>query len=719
MEKPAPGAPPAHHRKSRRSQHSGKSNPYSGVEGIISKQLLKVAGLILILAVIGYSVSSLDKLRGLVKQLSSHERVMQQTAPSTAGVQTGVTKAAPFVQASVDPSDVKMMILLCALTTMFFAALLLFSARIRRKEIPRISGAVFYALAFLLARKYGWQINVLFPMILVYSAVNFYSGIRLHSTMAAKWNMVVCWGFFMIWWALKVILGGDSALLPGFFVYGSLLYLFFLYMGAYGRYKGHHKFSEYVEIALILFNTTLFYMMGMVSLVKFGHVGHVWIFSLLMAFVNLGILVVSEKAGKRVEPGPYVFPAVIMLSLIFPFIFQMSGPILFMAIVSVLLLFYSKYSGDRIAVLTAFASIVLMLLLFFKDWVLQYLPAAFFGNVLDNPGLMMKGLVAGLVIFPVMIINGGLVRKLHVGFSKEWFSRRTYQRFFKGINLVVLYLCGFWIVNYFVLVWSNNPDLNYMSWFGYNCLFFIAVIPTLFAQKSKFIEPAIGFALFFSLAYPTLLHFSTMNLRNEALLHEHLSRLVFWFHYPVAFVFVAELIILLIFIRKTFQKNQLILRIFTFYLLIMGLFILLSEYDHYSIWTELKRGITIEEIALANRVLPYTMILLAYSGVILGVGLVSRNKLLRAAGLIFLLGTTVKMLYLDMRVLSGTSRSVVFFIVGVIVLSLSFMYPKMKRYFRHHDHEAKGISKRHRHHSSRRKDSIPGEEESSAGGEAV
>ncbi|MEI7490792.1 MAG: DUF2339 domain-containing protein [Bacteroidota bacterium] len=712
MEEPVAGTSRHRQRQHGKSSRSGKTNPYRRVESVISKHLLKVVGFIFIMVVAGYSVSSLDKLRTVVKQLLSHEPAIQHP---------GVSPAAPVGIASVTASsasynsgDIKGMFIFCSLITLFFAALLLFSIRIRRKEIPRISIIVFYALAFILARKYGWQIHFLFPMMLVFSALIFFSGNRLHSMMAGKWNYLLCWGFFLIWWAMKVILGGKEGFPWEFFVYGGLFYLLFFYMGIIGAFKGRHKFSEYTEIGLIVLNSLVFYLMGIVVFIKFRQLENAWIFSLLLASINIGILIPAANAGKKIKPGPYVFPAMVILSLIFPFIFQASAVILFLAVLSSLLLFYSKYSGDRVAVLTALLSIVVMLLVYFKDWVFLYLPAAFFGNVLDNQAMMIKGLVAGLVIFPVIIINSRLVRKLHVDFSKEWFSRRSYQRFFKGINLIVLYLSGFWIVNYYVLVLSKNPDLNYMSWFGYNCLFFIIALPALWSQKSRFLSAAVGFALFFSLAYPTLIHFTTLNLRNELLQHEHLSRLAFWFHYPVVLLFITELIMLLIFLRRAFEKSSIIIRIFTMYILLMGLFILLSEYDHFSIWTGLKRGITIEEIVLANKVIPYTLILFAYSAVILGVGMISRNRLLRAAGLVFLLGTLVKMLYTDVRALSGTTRSLLLFTLGLIVLTLSFMYPKLKRYFRHREHEVKGISKRHRHHTRRKPVSISGGQGGSA-----
>ncbi len=608
MEDPKTGARPQRHQRRHRTKHSSKPNPYRRIESLISKHLLKVIGFIFILAVAGYSVSSLGKLKGIVKQFSSHEKVMQ-TVQSPAAVQVGgekITTAATFKTA-----DVQTMIILGCIITVLFAALLLFSVRIHRKEIPRIAGTAFYVIALLMAGKYGWQIHVLFPMIFVFSALIFYSGIKLGSMVAGKWNFLVCWGFFLIWWVMRMILGGDAGLLWSFFLYGSLFYLLFLYMGAYGQFKGRHKFSNYTEIGLIIANLTVFYLMGIVSLIKFRQMEYAWIFSLGLVAVNFSMLVLASNADKKLQSGPYVFPAMIILSLIIPFYFPASAILLFLAIASCLLLFYSKYSGDKVAVITALLSMALMLLVYFKDWVFQYLPAAFLGNVLDNPGMMTKGLVAGLVIFPVMIINSRLMKRLHVGFSKEWFSRRSYQSLFKGVNLIVLYLSGFWIVNYVVLVWSKNPDLNFMSWFGYNCLFFLITIPILVSQQSKFIAPAIGFAMFFSLAYPSLIHFTTLDLRNELLLHEHLSRLGFWFHYPVVLLFVAEIIMLEAYMKKAFETNALLVRVFTFYLLFMGLFILLSEYDHFSIWTGLRRGITIEEIALADRVIPYTFLLLA------------------------------------------------------------------------------------------------------------
>ena len=712
MEDPKTGARPQRHQRRHRTKHSSKPNPYRRIESLISKHLLKVIGFIFILAVAGYSVSSLGKLKGIVKQFSSHEKVMQ-TVQSPAAVQVGgekITTAATFKTA-----DVQTMIILGCIITVLFAALLLFSVRIHRKEIPRIAGTAFYVIALLMAGKYGWQIHVLFPMIFVFSALIFYSGIKLGSMVAGKWNFLVCWGFFMIWWVLRMILGGDAGLLWSFFLYGSLFYLLFLYMGAYGQFKGRHKFSNYTEIALIIANLTVFYLMGIVSLIKFRQMEYAWIFSLGLVAVNFSMLVLASNADKKLQSGPYVFPAMIILSLIIPFYFPASAILLFLAIASCLLLFYSKYSGDKVAVITALLSMALMLLVYFKDWVFQYLPAAFLGNVLDNPGMMTKGLVAGLVIFPVMIINSRLMKRLHVGFSKEWFSRRSYQSLFKGVNLIVLYLSGFWIVNYVVLVWSKNPDLNFMSWFGYNCLFFLITIPALVSQQSKFIAPAIGFAMFFSLAYPSLIHFTTLDLRNELLLHEHLSRLGFWFHYPVVLLFVAEIIMLEAYMKKAFETNALLVRVFTFYLLFMGLFILLSEYDHFSIWTGLRRGITIEEIALADRVIPYTFLLLAYSSLILVIGMAIRNRLLRAAGLIFVLGTLVKILYIDLRALSGTTRSAVLFAVGIIVLTLSFMYPRLKRYFRHREHETSGVSRRHRHHSHSRSQAKPGDVKTDGG----
>lgn len=692
-------------KKHRRSGRSHKPNPYKNLENFISKYLLRIVGFILILAFAGYSLNSLHLLKGIVKQAASAEKTIE---PQSQGNNLAGSSVIPVKPPEDMSEDILMMGLLCLGLLLLFTALILFSVKIGRKEIPRISVALFYPLLFLLARKYGWQVHFIFPVLIAFSALVFYSGTKLHSTLAGKWNYLVCWLFFLAWWIMKMIIPGNASLLWVFMLYATVIYLMFLIAGASGGFTGRHKYSDYTEKGLIVLNISVFYLSGMLSLARTGNLNFAWIFSLLIPALILGLLSVLANMDKRPDPAPYVIPAMFILSLILPVIFTNSALVLFFATFSSLLLFYSRYSGNRLAVITALISLVIMLLAYFKDWAFQYLPVAFLGNVLDNRALMIKGLVAGLVIFPVIIINGRLIRKLHVDFSKEWFSKRTYQRFFKGVNLIVLYLSGYWIVNYFILILSRDPNVNFMSWFLYNSAFFIILIPMLSVQKSKYIAPAIGFAMFFSLAYPSLIHFTNVNLRNDLLNHEHLTRFSFWFHYPVVLFFIAEIIVLAIFLRKVFEKNAFLVRSFSAYLLGMILFIILSEYDHYTIWTGLKRGITIEEIVLANRTLPYTLILLAFSFTVLFIGMFRRNSFLRTAGLVLLMGTLAKMLYLDVRSFSGTARTLVLFTVGAIVLVLSFMYPKLKRYFREMDHQAHGIRRHHRSSGRRKHTSIPG-----------
>jgi hypothetical protein len=705
MEQDQPGTTGSRRRRRHRTEHSGKPNPYRRLEDIITGNLLKVIGILFIFAVVVYSVGSADKLKGFIKMVGLHEGIVIQPSSDLQSALTNTNQVQPKPLAR-GTSEVTGMVLWGSLSTVFFCSLLLLSIRMHRREVIRILIPVFFTLAFFLTRIYGWQVHVLFPMALVFSSLVFYSGVKLHSWLAGKWNYLVFWAFFTLWWILKIAMGGNSALLPVFFIYGSLLYLFYLYVGVYGGFKGHNEYSAYTESALKVINISLFFLMGLFSLVRCGYGEYIWVFSICLAAVNVLVLYLAEKSGKKVSPAPYVFPVAVILSLIFPFLFKMNFLILFTAVFSCLLLFYSKYSGDKVAVITALVSIAIMLLTYFKDWSLQYIPLAFFGNVLDNRVMMTRGLVAGMVIFPAMLINGQLIRKLHVDFSKEWFSRLTYQRLFRGINLCVLYLSAYWVVNYFILTWTENPGLNYLSWFGYNSVFFIISIPLLAARKSKFLNPAISMAVLFSLAYPSLIHLTNIDLRNEILAHHHDSDFGFWFHYPVVLLFIAEIFILYNYIQKAFAGERVVSRLFLSFLLLMGLFILLSETDHLMIWTGAGKGITIEEVWMSDRVIPYTLVMLAYSAVVLTVGLIWRDRFLRAAGLVLLLFTLAKMMYIDVRALSGMKRSLTLFAVGIVILTLSFMYPRIKRYFRRREHEARGISgNQHRRH--RRPSSVP------------
>lgn len=191
-----------HRRRKKRLEDSGKKNLFAKIESLISKYLLRVIGIIFVLASIWYAASSADKLLSLVKGFSGKESVIQP-APGT----VATLPAAPVTPVG-SQGITGMMVVWGLAISVLIIILFLLANRTRRKEIGRLSVLIFYAGTLLLAGKYGWQVHLLFPLVLLFSLMLLLNCRRLKSTLAFKINVLMAWAFFGIWWGLKIVLGG-------------------------------------------------------------------------------------------------------------------------------------------------------------------------------------------------------------------------------------------------------------------------------------------------------------------------------------------------------------------------------------------------------------------------------------------------------------------------------------------------------------------------------
>jgi hypothetical protein len=245
--------------------------------------------------------------------------------------------------------------------------------------------------------------------------------------------------------------------------------------------------------------------------------------------------------------------------------------------------------------------------------------------------------------------------------------------------------------------WFANDEAKYLSWFACSALFFIISIPVIGLQKSSFLQSMVWFSLILTVAYPLLVHLFVLELRNEFLTHESYASTGFYFHYVAVFLLVANLVVTGLFVPRLFRENKLLVQIIWGYFILMGLFLLLSEFDHLMIISGLKRGVRIEDIANANKKLPYTLIIMGYSSSLLVAGLLLRSRFLRALALVLMAAALVKVLYTDLRSLEGTGRIALLFVLGTVTLVISFFYSKIRRLFSRDAHRS------HRAHQGHRK----------------
>lgn len=677
------------HRSHRRKGGSdGAKTPrlVKNIESVLVIRLMRILGVLFILAALFYTISSADKLFTLAKNLNSADKVL--AAPAV-GVQIESGNAAS------GQGQGWIFYLLAGVTLLSALILLELSRRFRWREWPRLLVILFYAAILLLSRRFGWHIHILFPMIVLFSLMLYRNGTSLHSTLAVKINVFVAWIVFAIWFILQVILVADSSRVPPFFIYATLFFLIFVGSGVFHGFKGHHKYSAITEIIAATANVSIYLLLCSIVMIKYGMGSYLWLLFLFTGLVFSLLLFAMDRTRFPFNRIPYIYAIMVTISLVLPVAFPSDFILLFFAGFSMFLLVYARYSQSQVAILLSLFSMAVLLLIYIYLWVFRLGSVVVTGDITSNLPLYFKGFVASLVTATAFMVNTLLLKEVEITLSKDWFNRKTYLRIFKGIVLLVFYLGGFWILYYPLMVWLSDEMARYMIWFSYSCLYFIVAMPILDYQKSSYLRLLFWLSMFITAAYPLFVHIFVVEMRNGFLGHASISPVPFRFHYIAVLLLVVNVIVSGRSIPQLYKENRLMVQGFQVYFIVLGLFLLLSEFDHLMIVTQLKRGIRIDDIATADKGLPYTIILLISAIGIMIAGLIRKSRFFRTFALVLLSVTLVKVLYKDLSYLDGTGKVILLFILGIFVLVVSFFYSKIKGFF------SSRSTHSHHHHSHR------------------
>jgi len=674
-------------RKNRSQQQPRGRGVLRNTESLLARQLLRALGFIFIMASLWVAFRSAGDLMHVFKNLGFTGKK---------GEPSGLALAVPSTVAAATAAKWWVLLLWGVLTGLVLTLFIYLSVRFRRREIPRLLVPVFYAFIILTATRFKWPVHLFFPLALFFSALLYWAYRKLNTPLANWLNVIFGWSFFALWWGLKWISGPDKNLLVSFYIYSTLLFVAFYIMGLARGFHGFRKSSVYIEILVIAANISLYFLILAATLYTFGGKDWIWVFSLTMGIQIFAVQAWVEKKGM--ERIGYILPGMVFISLVLPLLAHCNFMVLFFGAGSVLLMLYSRASQEKWGLVLSLAAMALMLGAYFFDWIFSYLPFVLLRDVLKEPELLKKGLIASVFILPVIWVNEKMVRESDLGLSKKWFSRHRYARIYNGFFWSVAYFAGFLAIHFFLMNGLKNGEARWLSWSIFTFFYFLVLVPVLAKQKSSLLRTALWVSLLVALAWPLFVHFHFLELRNEALLRNGFSPLPFYAHYLGLF-----LLILLLFVTgyqffRTHRQNLALVHGVQAYLMLMGLFLLLSEFDHLVVLLNYRPGLRIEDIVRVNHKIPFTFLVFGFAIPILVYGFFRSNRFLRIFALLLVVVAMGKLAYIDFEVLSETGKVVLLFVLGGVLLVFSFIYPRIKRYFDRTGPEGHSHSHSHHHH---------------------
>jgi uncharacterized membrane protein len=548
----------------------------------------------------------------------------------------------------------------------------LFSIFYNRIELAIISIVGGFIAPFLVSTGEGNYI-VLFTYILILD-----SGM-LVLAYYKKWNLVniVSFVFTLILfgsWLGSKFNGEDTSMITGAIIFATLFYLVFFAMNIVNNIKERTTFKA-IEISLLLSNTFFYYGAGMTILNNDAGEPFKGLFTALLGVFNF-IFAFLLYRNKKVDKN-LVF---LLIGLVLTFI-SLAAPVqlegnyitLFWSAETVLLLWLSQKSGIRLMRLASVLIMALMGISLLMDWEQIYFDQ-------QNSSLTIilnKGHITSMFALASMIATYLLLRR-------ETSEKQEYVTIYKNVlmtlGIILLYTSQFLELRHQLYQYDFDYAAQNIVIGSYNMLFILGL---LLVERRIVKEEILQLSFAFwgpiaMVAHMLFYHHQSVIARGEFLSSDG-SSTGFIFHYVLVGIL---LVISLISLRK-FQNmkefNEQTQNAYSWFYVFFFVFLASAELDHLVVLIARPGSESLTHVLTQNHKIGYPILWGLASFLLIFIGLKWKKKHLRIISLTLFLITLLKLFILDIRGISEGGKIAAFISLGVLLLTVSFMYQRLKK----------------------------------------
>lgn len=494
-----------------------------------------------------------------------------------------------------------------------------------------------------------------------------------------KWNLIniISYAFTLILfgsWLGSRFDDTNVSMIWGAMIFATLFYFTFFAMNIVNNLKERTRFQA-IEISLLLSNTFLYYAAGMIILNNEVSKNFQGLFTACLGIFNFifaYLLYRNLKADKNL-----VF---MLIGLVLTFI-SLAAPVqlegnyitLFWSAEAVLLLWLSQKSGIRLMKLASLIVMSLMIISLIMDWSQIYL------TPLDSTLtiILNKGYITSLFSLASIVATYFLLKK-----EKEESAENIYlyKTILSWAGVIVLYIANLLELRYQL----EQTDIGYSAQVviigSYNMLFILAL---LLVEKKivlhENIQKAFSFWGFVAMAsYLIYYHAEIVSARDGYLLYAE-SITGFLFHYVLIALLLGITALTLPKIQQQTEFNRSTFNFYSWFYVFFFVFLASAELDHSVL---LLAGATTEtqsHILSQNSKIGYPILWGLTSFVLIAVGLKWKKKHLRIISLTLFLVTLIKLFFIDIKGISEGGKIAAFISLGILLLTVSFMYQRLKK----------------------------------------
>ncbi|MCX6239874.1 MAG: DUF2339 domain-containing protein [Bacteroidia bacterium] len=540
----------------------------------------------------------------------------------------------------------------------------------------------FYISVVLYTATFSSFFNFLQPFVLFFTIVIFYVGRKIERPYINLINFSFGCGFFGLIFLAKFVVNSKPDFLIGFFTFTMLYYLLFYVIAGYNSSINEQPLRKWMQLLLTWLN--LLFLLGTISFVlkKYYAFDYIWIFVLTLFFLNLLGIKLLKKFNSSAWTLPQNFANIFLAALVLPLMLHQNIILLFCAEFFVFMLVFTKEYKSKVAMRISLVAIVVMVSIYLFFWINYYLPALFEEDILPEMSLMWHGIVSNTVMVFALLIAIWFLEEIDISVSKKWFSNNKYNRLIRILLLISLFLTLGWIVFSLVCLFTGTLIYSSIGCFVSGSLFFIVMIYYYANKKSLFKKPLLYFAFTFTLLYPILVHWSMTFFLKNLVKIENLNLAGFILHYLALFLLIILGITTFLPIYWKNSGKVIVQHGIQLLTIVYLLFLLCTEYDILSVLlttiqnsSKNSHGIGIaDELLTYNQHIPYSVLMMLLTVFVFIYSIYKHNSFFRYISIILSIGILVKVFAYDFETLSQGESSVVFFVLGLLLIGFAFLY---------------------------------------------
>lgn len=464
-------------------------------------------------------------------------------------------------------------------------------------------------------------------------------------------------------------------MLAGALVFATGFYFVFFAMNLLNNLKERRPFAA-LDFGLLLSNTFFYYAAGMYALNNPVGIDFRGLFTVLLGAFNFGFAYALYK-NERVDRN-LVF---LLIGLVLTFT-SLAAPIqlkgnyitLFWAAEAVLLLWLSQKSGIKLMKLASYGVMALMIISLLIDLQQTYDPNAFLTAVREEhelPIIFNKGYLTSLFSVASLVMTLLLLKK---------HGAKEYRIIVTIAAVLLVYIMNLLELRHHIIArYPDDFQMQILTIGAYNMLFLLALL----LVESRLTIPdgardAFAFIGVLAVLVYVGIYFQPLVTTRYEMIMENGPATAFGIHYILVALIIPICSLSIMRIKKFKEFNQRTGNAYSWFYVAFFVFLASTELDNL-VLLAVGNDTNMGHVMVQNHKIGYPILWGVTSFLLIAIGLKWKLRHLRIISLTLFLITLLKLFLVDIRGISEGGKIAAFISLGILLLTVSFMYQRLKK----------------------------------------